>query len=492
MKLLKLNNGNNLKSQWTNHFDNLQIKPNAKLALQSISLEVSNTIYVTDENRSFAIQLIQNTGNPNILNQPYTIEIPTGTYTNVVDIQNAVERGLNMGMRTGEVGIDPDEQVAETGMQWKLSLDQNYLSIGFKKRDEEPLLDVNTTLTSGQPMPDATGGETGYLKTVGDGTKWDGVLSSKVPASISSNIITLATFRKTGTDSNWCIGLTDVVGPEMPPENYNYAIYSRGDGEVYYTAGTLIDIPFATESDDEIIIEIRIDSGDIILEYNGQSSGHIPFEYTENNYFCVSIMELNNFGIEVDGAADIMWIPSAYTTLNDDGNVIANNSKYYLDTNTKFIKSIRQQLQLTPFRYISFQNSKLGNILGFQGETPISSSTGRDGAFVGQYKVASRVLPTSLNVYIPNLNLDGYSAYTGDKENILAVLGDVNFQENTYKYVYEIMKPIFVDIGNQSNQTLNEILIKLSNGDERNTDLLDITKSGCTLSILLTEAQPSI
>ena len=69
----------------------------------------------------------------------------------------------------------------------------------------------------------------------------------------------------------------------------------------------------------------------------------------------------------------------------------------------------------------------------------------------------------------------------------MAILPDVNFQSDTYKYVYQVPFPLFIDIDNANTTSLDVIIVKIVAGDELDNKPFEITNSGCTLSVLIDE-----
>ena len=117
MKLLKLNNGNVLTSQWVNYFNDLKIKPFAKIALNNITLQIDNTIVISNDNNTFQIQVVKkNNPNPLVLDHPIDILLTNGNYTYAQLLQHVEDR-LNYMMLGG---IFPNGDPNEVGLQWSV------------------------------------------------------------------------------------------------------------------------------------------------------------------------------------------------------------------------------------------------------------------------------------------------------------------------------------------------------------------------------------
>ena len=118
MKLLKLNNGSTLISQWSNNFSDLVIKPNSKIALQGISLEVSNNdIVINNENNTFQFQVTQNTNTDGTLSAPKNVTITNGVYKSIQQLITEVENKLNFFTVDATLGNNT------WGLQWKIDFE---------------------------------------------------------------------------------------------------------------------------------------------------------------------------------------------------------------------------------------------------------------------------------------------------------------------------------------------------------------------------------
>ena len=484
MKLLKLNNKNTLLSRWTNNFKNLSIKPNSKIALQSISMEVNNTITINGENDTFAVQVKKNTDKTNLTSK-IVCAIPHGVYLSIFSLLEAMQVAINSRMRW--VAAQNQAGINEVGVQWQVLLqNKSFCQVNFKKKGNERLTDVSAVnITGGEDIPGSgIPAKKGFVKNGGDAGLWNGTLISKIPISWSSCDITTQICRQAGQNSSWAFGLIqDTSITEIIPSDFAYAIYSRGDGQVYYKTPSRIAQPLGVETDGLQLIAMTITMGTIQFFYKvGGAVKTEDFIYNTNYHFCFSVKEVGVVGL-CDDVSDklttLMWIPSAFQSLNNDGYVVMND-------NSELIIKSNLDAQ-NDYRYLSFQDSKFGNAVGFPTEYYLSpdSGLGQDGYFLSPYSVQSRVLPTSLNVYIPNMKLDCYSAVTRERESILAILPDVNFQSQTYKYVYQIPNPVFIDIDNASDQPLENIEVMVVSGDESANNPLPLTAYGCTLSVLL-------
>ena len=127
--------------------------------------------------------------------------------------------------------------------------------------------------------------------------------------------------------------------------------------------------------------------------------------------------------------------------------IIKRNVTYYTDEGNVDLTVT------TTYRFIYFGNSELGNVLGYSAN--IHEGLAGDSLFTSDYNFFIRVLPTSLTIYLPNLRLSSYNSKTQKRENILAVLPDVNFQTDTYKFVYTVSNPIFISMDNDNSFSLD-------------------------------------
>ena len=335
---------------------------------------------------------------------------------------------------------------------------------------------------------DPANARVGYVKDAGLGGAFDGYMFSNVPLSMSSGQVHCRMRRTANTNSSWIFGLATNILPIMDLNAYVHAIYSLGDGNVNYKTPDGNGL-IALEANNLRGINISYELEKIYFTYDGTTTAGLDFVHGKDYKLCFSAMELDTVGLEDDPAfRQIQVINSAFVTVDNNGNVVQNTDSLVYNPNHGYVDDDgNPKLTFTTaYRYISFVGSNFGNILGFQNVEYIQGSAGNS-FFRAQYAYLNRVFPTSLIVYIPSLQLQSYSNTSQSRENILAILPDVNFQNDTYTYVYQAPQPIFIDINNISDLAIANLAVNIIPGDQLRNQPIAIPANGCTLSILIKE-----
>lgn len=520
MKLLRLNNGNNLLSQWSNFLNGLKIKPFSKIALQNISMEVNNKIVINDSNDRCQVQLVRNPKAfmaRNELSSPIDVIVEHGEYL-PNQLVEELNRAFNAAMDYG-AGTD-----ATSGMQFRISLSTATpakMTIEYAKTNKSRLTEVVTkNLANGVSLP--VEDLLGYIKTTGSGNTFDGWLYSKLPFSRSSGTVQARIRRLpavpsipgtpgTTNNSNWIFGLsnnlfsTDATQTVMNLVDFQYAFYSLGDGKVYIKTPLFSKFYWTDETNARMNMIMEISLGKIRFRFDrsGETTWtqEFDYDYAPNYNIAFCIKEQDNVELVDDPSHTptqqpltncLSYFRGAFASLDAGGNLIeampTNIIKKYADTilSEDYIlaNDIGEEIGLgvNSYRFFYFGISRLGNILGYETDALIVANT-EDGSLVGTYDFQAREYPTSLVLYVPNLKLDSYSSTTGKRENILAVLPDVTFIDN--EYVYETNNPIFIDIDNSLYQDLDNLMVKIVSGDELSNQPLLLTDSGCTMTVLI-------
>ena len=119
MKLLRVNNGSNLTTFWTNNFGDLKIKPNSQIALQNISMALENTYIINAANDTFTVQAEQEHFPPPhaLTGVRATVKIPHGEYKSFESLLSITEYQLNASMTGGFA------DTAQRGLQWLVNYD---------------------------------------------------------------------------------------------------------------------------------------------------------------------------------------------------------------------------------------------------------------------------------------------------------------------------------------------------------------------------------
>lgn len=497
MKLLKLNNGSTLSSQWTNNLTGLVIKPNSKIALQNISMEASNEIDINDTNNTFQIQIVHEDPEniqANIITHPIDIEIPNKVYVGIDELLREMTKQLNFAMDYGIGAFAPPSEA----LQWKVDKNDTKVIIYFTKTSQRKMTDIK--VVNMDPAEIITGGGRGFMKNGGQNNKFDAFVYTKIPISISCFKVGTHIARDGGTNSHWIFGLSshlfNSLGSELTLDDFDYAIYSRGDGNVYFIGKGINETDLGPELENPRGISIKLSLGKVSFIYAGITSALFDFEYGENYHFCFTAMEISEeselgvVGLQDDPVQPLVWAPAAFLKTLDNGDAVADFPNIYQSypIGEPDILMIGDDAVLPPnpvneFRYAYFGNSRLGQILGFD-PVIVHQSLVLDGSFNADSNYFQRLYPTSLLVYMPSLKLESYSASSGGRENILAVLPNVDFT-STGEYVYETNSPVFIDIDNAQAQNLDYLMVKVVSGDEQTNSPLHIAESGCTITVLI-------
>ena len=120
MKLLRVNNGSNLTTFWTNNFGDLKIKPNSQIALQNISMALENTYIINATNDSFTVQAVQQHHlPPSDLDDGgrAKVKIPHGEYKSFESLLSITDYQINASMTGGLANT------SQRGLQWLVNYD---------------------------------------------------------------------------------------------------------------------------------------------------------------------------------------------------------------------------------------------------------------------------------------------------------------------------------------------------------------------------------
>lgn len=464
MKLIKINNANEISGRFTNTFnDPIILEPNSQIALLNCNLDISTkNIVVNEGNRSFKVNI------SSTIQRDVTLQV--GTY-DWVEFRIELQRALNACLEF--VGVSAINYM--TGFQWKVWKKASKLYIGFDRSSiagygMDNLCTISDLVYA---VPIWTKGNiaanqdkwTGYTETNRYFIKGCGFIAAFTicPASNMTDP-EFANYRL-------LVGLRSVEGllindDERRPEDCDYAIYTSQNQTntdvVYYirrkTENGYSNEPTAISVRNGHEVSIVVTDGNInfqvvnsvsavVLDENYPVNGEF---YDTHHYAVVSLARNDSQARKLSVHTD----PFHKITIDEPEN-------YYHDSLIEYNGS--PTLGALPTSQVRLtMSTAVRNLLSFnQDPQPITRTRG---TFESDKNIKEIYLPDSIKIELDNINLDSYDSYSKSKRNILACIPKIQYtNDSSGDITYQTDYPLFLDINNTKRIILNNIKVSILN-----------------------------
>ena len=458
--------------------DNLVLKPNSKIALQSLALQTQeNKILLDDSNDFITYQIVDGEGQQ-------TVFLPQDIYdeNNYRDLFNAIQNRLNDNT---DVDYSPGATVyiKNYGLEWKASEDKENkffvkYEIGgygeFRDKWKYDNTKVEVLPASGiwrqkanQPNNDQNDRNVAFPEYLARGC---GFIRCR------TNIFDIPNPLEQPEDNGYIVGLSpvDFSKQSTPPTQnqiqHGIQVHCKADGTRIYSVisyGTVTEIPAAictpqfigNSSPRNDYQEVIINGGEIEFNiWQSQSpGGDFDFrrisldieEYDDNQ-------KLYPFVIFRGGNCNLLKLnitPSPYSSIDSS----------IRDTSLDVIPVPNVPPQVTN-NFISFASS-LATFLGF--ENPRIPQTGflqvAEPTYTAYNKFQALDVADCFLVELLNLKVDSYDGLKEQRKNILSFIPQSNAVDNVL--IYEVNNPIFIDLNNASEILLRNLRLRVVKND---------------------------
>ena len=475
MKLIRLTSETN-DGRFDNEFnDEITIKPNSKIALQSISVESDITALVIDGDND-QVEFEVSPGNTR------TISLDHATYDefNNHDFLNDLQLKLNQGLQYSD-GQSTDKFRNELGFQMKVSVsDKGKVNVGMSNT----LYNYNASSLGGEFNENSAGNsiqasgikiasltDTGVgradskhgLNAINPFTTGCGVFRVKIYTWVDD------TSGATSATSGFEFGLCDSNPstwdlPDGMPDNVKtYAIRGFQPGTNYYqkstNAGNFVDsnqAPNPTTSTAGDWLEISIQGANIVgtifqaTQANGITLFTQPYEVINGvpkPLFGYILFHGSKANIELYSTA---YTPDPFISPRLTAEV--NEELFPLQTGANPLDP-RANIST---KKIDFKSSEIASFLGFN---DISNSlVGQNVLFIASILFIALIENDALLILLENLPLESYDGFKKGRKSILASVPNPNAGS---RIVYEPNNLNYIELNNANEVSLRNIRAKI-------------------------------
>ena len=453
--------------------DGITIKPNSKIALQSVSAELeAGAITLTPANNSIIYQIkdevgVAGSGNGGIR----TIDLNAVTYnkTNTADLLADITHKLNNDT------IYVPGFVKVIGMEWKAETTKGKASIGYKSGGQSKALTENMNATQATYTgggPDRWGQFAPPTTTPPTPPPPPPAATDYTVTAISKKYISkgMGFFRaKIGVidvgpseiESGFIIGLTrSPVDPSQFTLNqmdYGIRVTNDGNGLKYWTQkldagghpimGTVALVPNSVGFPPSDVIELAINGGNI--EFNiYQKDVPLPIKiatFSYDNTPLYGFMTFKNSRAKAS-VTQVRLTESPYDTVGL--STPPNPAPVPAVTNN----------------FLRFESESLANFLGYSHARQPQDGyvQARSHSYIADNVFTAGGGVSGFIIQLLNLSVDSYDSFKEQRENILAVIpsqdgnGDLNYTPSF---------PNFIDMLNNDTITMRNIRVRIVNSD---------------------------
>ena len=441
--------------------DGITIKPNSKIALQSVSAELeAGAITLTPANNSIIYQIkdeagVAGSGNGGIR----TVDLNAVTYnkTNTNDLLADITNKLN----NDTIYVPGYNKVI--GMEWKAETTAGKASIGYKNGGQSNAVLENMTATKVTFTGNDTWGQDGTTVTAPAATDYTVTAISREYISKGNGFFRAKIGEiKVGPseiESGFIIGLTrSPVDPSLfdtDKMDYGIRVTNDGNGLKYWTQkldagghplmGPVGLVPNTVGFPPSDIIEIGINGGNVELNIY-QKDVPLPINLATFSY-------------------DNTPLYGFMTFKNTRANATVNQVRLTVSPYDPVGLSLppRPYDSVTP-NFLRFESDSLSNFLGYS-----HARQPQDGYILASSHsyIADNVFTagggvSGFIIQLLNLSVDSYDSFKEQRENILAVIpsqdgnGDLNYTPSF---------PNFIDMLNKETITMRNIRVRIVNSD---------------------------
>jgi len=465
MKLIRLTSESGTGVFDCNFNDGINIKENSSVALQSLSANLGGgNLNIDNDNNGLTYQIkngyLRQVNLRNFAYNPSNADQLLADITNTLNNDARWETGLNKII----------------GLEWKVFKNGGNVSISYKV---QPIAEYDTTFELNNVFRATTNNGT-WGKTDGQAGGLDFTTCALVNSEVSKGngvwrcrIGRLADGGDINT-SGFYWGLTkDPVDPDQfKEENLNFAIYATNNGGVlqYYTVLDGVRTLNATTPTTPVppagagylnndFLECAIDGNKIKLNVYQTAAATkttlAEFNYSNEDLYPCMVFIGNRASATCNA---VRWTPSpwigapliAQNNLHDDGlSAPPNPANPIPETDNLVI----------------FESSQVAAYLGYDFRRIPTAGFERAGDELDLLANQSFTVGLDVNSFLVqflNLNVDSYDSLREQRENILAIVPNTNFNgELDYSPPY----PVFLDLMNDQPLTIRNIKARIVNND---------------------------
>lgn len=500
MKLIRLTTETNDGRFDNDYKDEIILKPNSKIALQSVAVQSDITDLTIDGD-----------------NEEVSFEVTTGDTRTIVldheeynennnhDFLNNLQLKLNQGLLytdaqsassfRNEIGFQMRVSINNKG---KAQIDMHNTRYAYTTTNISDVFDENEAGVinfTGNPLKLASGTATGVgrsdskhgLHSINAFTTGCGVFRLKISTWVDDG--SGATSDTAGFEFGLCDSKPDTwsLPDSMPSNKKTYAIRAYQPTTAYYSKNTNSN-PFASTSitpdtttgADADVLEISIQGANIVGKVfrQGQASADnlfsTPYEVVDGvptPLFGYIIFHGSRANIEV---IDPKWTPDAFLQPRLTDDIDINEDQTALGSGARPIKANSQNSQKT----IDFKSSSVASYLGFKNIS--NSQTGVQATFTADALFLATIENDAMLVLLDNIPLESYDGFKKGRKNILASIPN---PVSGSRIVYEPNNLNYIELNNANTISLRNIRARILYQDY--TPLK--TKGFSVLNILIDE-----
>lgn len=482
VKLIKINNKESTNGRIIANFDNLIIEPNSQIALLNSSITVQDRfIEVNDSNKKITTSI---KAGSNI-----DAELTVGIY-NINEFCSMLQKTLNSTLKFVD-NVNNAQAVADltsNGFQWKVNVnDENKLYISFNRVERWEInvsgyLNNMTETDSTTNIPHSGNTKYKIFQKSSNTDAWDSfIIGNKFFTNGCGALI----YKSAKESNKFLFGLTKnnyKNYTEITPTDIEIGCYTvPGGNDNVILVYPNLDGSQATE-----------DSGITISQskklYLILSEGKLTFAHKDTNA-TDPLINLKQIEWSYDSNNKYIPVMSLYTQPTAptaaDGKVSSftyypDPYHYITDIFSKYDEQTDNMIENFDLTSTKVEIDFNGNQSLYGYDVPNLSEDKVKQSWLGKTSLKTFNLPSNLNMYVKNLQLESYDNYTGEREDLLMSLPTLNFKDN--RFVYERPQPIFIDINNLDPMNLNQIHVDLKEFDGT---YLNTTKEGCDITLLI-------
>jgi hypothetical protein len=505
VQLIRVVSDNEIQTDVTNFFNEpITIKPNSKIALESLKIELSDIITITTDNNTFDIQV--SASEPN-----FTVVLNTGTYTQSEFIEE-LTRAMAASM---EYIFKPRDGTAEDIFtEWKPIIFNDKLVIQYATAIPDTGHDNNfkgdlitgKIVQIGQAAQDGfyladtyyrndTAVENAYISTESVGV--NGALEWRM--TVNTN--TIPTLAQATVWTDLYIGLRDVNAPLIPIQTYEDLRYCLGifegdtandvvviayiDGQAYGRVD-FQNIPAGGIRSD-VSLKITLQEGNVAfwysmedingngIWYNIPSNGNLESGYEYDTNFIGYIL----MGERYNTVYNVCFTPSPYQNANSSGlSLVKLNSEIQdLETHIKYDELGQPATNATVHTIIMSNNVKklLGFLLNQYTVTSIANQ------FMAESSIDMGFYSDEIIVELPTEFVNAYEGSQHRRRNIIRYIPSDQLQLTRIR-AHTFQYPLYMELGNKDTKTMNYFQVRLL---DKNFKPLVISGQPSSMTVLL-------
>ena len=457
-RLIKLASSQENKADFQNFFtEDIVIKPNAKVALYSLSLTLNDRVFeVNDANSSFQVQ---NIGLPGSGGRGglKPVSLRTGEY-NKASFLIELTRAINSAF-----ALDGGASNGRVHNEWKPVYDTtNKLNIQYNATMDDS--DANIKMQLGTF---AFAGNN-FQKAGADNT-WQSAYMTELFQNGVGNILC-----NIDANNGTCIGLINDTtnGLTLAPQNYFACVFIDNNVYKYYYNGVTSVSAIIPAAND--FMSIVLELGELKFWGGGILLGRVAYTYDKQLHGAVSSY------MNANVISNLTYSPTPYQNTNATGiSVVQRNNEIQDHENYMMFDNVGAPATVGGIHALVLTNASAA-LLGFL-TLNMTHLNAVFGEFDGVRSLNFSDLANNLTIEIPSLDLYGYDGEVHRRRNILSILPADDAAE--VQRFYQAIYPIYIDINNRNEQLLNTIQIRIL--DEAGIPVNIKPLPGVILTILL-------